>query len=64
MNEKMGRPTLMKTEGALNDLHLVAASDGDQSNYPIILTTITFLNTQMATTMTETVQYKNCHIFF
>ena len=54
----------MKTEGALNDLHLVAASDGDQSNYPIILTTITLLNTQMATTMTETVQYKNCHIFF
>jgi len=32
----MDRPTIMKTEGAWNDLYLVAASDSDQSTYPLI----------------------------
>lgn len=41
----MDRPTLMETEGAWNDLYLVAASDSDQSTYSLELATITLLNT-------------------
>jgi len=65
--EKMDRPTLMKTEGAWNDIpccwfwwlseHL--------PNYTLELVTITLLNTlSIAITTTDTVRYRNCHILF